>query len=393
MAHRIGLNAHLLSGAASYRSAGIHHYIERLLHHLPAAGEGMEFVAFANKGTSLAVKGLRACTTRWPTQQPGVRILWEQVAQPAWALRAGVDLLHGLAFVSPLLRPCRTAVTVYDLSFVRFPELFHGANAAYLRLFTRLSCRAAERVIAISHSTRDDVARLYGLPPGRIDVAYPGVDPAFQPLPGQLVEAFRCKQGLPEKFILHVGTLEPRKNHIKLLEALKQLSTSKFQVANQDPQSALRNPQSKFQLVCVGAKGWFYDEIYAAVERLGLHEWVHFTSYVRAEELPLWYNAATLLVYPSLYEGFGMPVLEAMGCGTPVITSNVSSLPEAAGEAGLLVAPDDVGGLAEAMQRVLADLELQRALSEAGRAHAAGFTWERTARETVAAYRRTLSAA
>jgi glycosyltransferase involved in cell wall biosynthesis len=310
--------------------------------------------------------------------QPGVRILWEQITQPAWALREGLDLLHGLAFVSPLIVACRTAVTVYDLSFVRFPELFHGANAAYLRLFTCLSCRAAERVMAISYSTRDDVVRSYGVPATRIDVAYPGVDPAFRPLPRRLVESFCHKQGLPETFILHVGTLEPRKNHITLLKALAHLS--------------IKGSQSGIQLVCVGGRGWFYDEIYAAVERLGLQEQVRFCGYVRAEELPLWYNAATLLAYPSLYEGFGMPVLEAMRCGTPVITSNVSSLPEAAGKAGLLVAPDDVEGLAEAMRSVLTDEERRQALSEAGRAQAAGFTWERAARETVAAYRKILVA-
>ena len=384
---RVGLNAQLLSGSASYRSAGIHHYIERLLQHLPAASVGLELVAFANQEARIAVEGMQVHATRWPTSHPVVRILWEQVAQPAWALSGKVRLLHGLAFVSPLIRPCPTVVTVYDLSFVHFPELFRGPNAAYLRLFTRLSCRAAERIIAISESTRDDIARSYGIPAGRIDIARPGVDPIFRPLPREQVEAFRRKQKLPETFILHVGTLEPRKNHIKLLEAFAQIANHKHLHCAQAQVSQIAN----LKLLCVGGQGWFCDEIYAAVERLNLRDRVVFAGFAPAEELPLWYNAATLLAYPSRYEGFGLPVVEAEACGTPVVTSNVSSLPEAAGPAGLLVSPDDVDGLAGALEQLLADPDLRRQLGEAGLAHAAGFTWEQTARQTASTYHHVLA--
>lgn len=373
---RIGLNAQLLAGSASYRSAGIHRYMERLLHHLPAAAGDFDLVAFVNRQAQRMADGLRVRATGWPTHRPLARIVWEQAVQPVWARTEELDLLHSLAFVSPLIRPCRTVVTIYDLSFVRFPGLFRGAHAAYLRLFTRLACRAAERIIAISESTRRDVMSLYGAPGERVDVAPPGVDPVFRPLPGEQVEAFRRRRGLPEAFILHVGTLEPRKNHVRLLQALSQLSTH--------PQLA------GLRLVCVGGPGWSCGEIYAAVERLNLQERVIWTGYAPAEELPLWYNAAMLFVYPSLYEGFGMPVLEAMACGTPVITSNVSSLPEAADEAGRLVSPDDVDGLADAMRRLLADPDLRQRLRAAGLAHAATFTWERTARQTAAAYGKAL---
>lgn len=364
---RIGLNAQLLAGSATYRSAGIHHYISRLLAHLPMAGSDMDFLAYVNQSGSAALEGLRRRVTRWPTHQPLVRILWEQFALPMWARWDSLRLLHGLAFVLPVVRPCPAVVTVYDLSFARFPQFFHGANAAYLRLFTRLACRAAERVIAISESTRRDIAQLYGIPLARIDLARPGVDPIFCPLPREQVQAFRQQRGLPETFILHVGTLEPRKNHLKLLEALARLST--------------------FHLFCIGGQGWGYEAIYAAVERLNLKERVTFVGYAPAQELPLWYNAATLLAYPSLYEGFGMPVLEAMACGTPVITSNLSALPEAAGEAGMLVSPHDTEELAAAIHRLLSDADLRRQLSQAGLAHAAKFTWERTARQTVHVYR------
>lgn len=370
----IGLNAQLLAGSATYRSAGIHHYISRLLAHLPLAGSDMDFLAYVNQSGSSAIQGVRMRVTRWPTHQPRARILWEQFALPIWARRDGVRLLHGLAFALPLVRPCPGVVTVYDLSFVRFPQFFRGVHAAYLRLFTRLSCRAAERIIAISESTRRDIAQLYGIPPARLDTAPPGVDPIFRPLPREQVETFRQRRGLPETFILHVGTLEPRKNHLKLLQALAHLSPSPF-------------PPSTFHLFCIGGQGWGYEAIYAAVERLNLKERVTFVGYVPAQELPLWYNAATLLAYPSLYEGWGMPVLEALACGTPVITSNLAALPEAAGAAGILVSPHDADELAAAIHRLLRDTDLRRQLSQTGLTHAAQFTWERTAQQTVQVYR------
>ncbi len=390
---KVGLNAHLLSGSASYRSAGIHQYIDRLLSHLPAVYDDSELVIFTNRqaGADLLKTSCWQGEPRpsvrasWlPTQRPLARIVWEQLAQPLWAGLGGLQLLHGLAFVLPLVRPCPSVVTVYDLSFAHFPHLFRGPNAAYLRLFTRLSCRVADKVIAISQSTRNDVARLYGVPGERVEVALPGVDPSFCPLPPEQVELFRQKRGLPQTFILHVGTLEPRKNHIRLLEAFQQISNFKLQIANCKLQIA------NFKLVLVGGQGWSYGEIYAAVERLGLQDQVIFAGYAPADELPLWYNAATLFVYPSLYEGFGMPALEAMACGVPVIASDSSSLPEVVGGAGLLVPPNDVDALAGAMRQLLADADLRQQLSRAGRARAAEFTWQHTARVTAETYRKIL---
>ncbi len=373
----VGLNAQLLSGAASYRSAGIHQYIDRLVHYLPAFSDQVEFIIFANRQARLPAEKARVRVTAWPTHRPLARIVWEQLAQPLWARLEDLELLHGLAFVLPVIRQCPTVVTVYDLSFAYFPAWFQGANAAYLRLFTRLSCQTASRVIAISESTRRAVMRLYGVPAERVDVALPGVDAAFCTLPQDQVEAFRRERNLPDTFILHVGTLEPRKNHLALLKAFAQLL-------------AFDLPCPTLQLVCVGGNGWLYDEIYAAVERLNLQERVTFAGYTPAHELPLWYNAAALFVYPSLYEGFGMPVLEAMACGAPVITSNVSSLPQAAGDAGLLVSPESTDELAAAMRQLLANVDLRRQLSEAGKAHAAEFRWERTAQQTMSAYRNVL---
>jgi glycosyltransferase involved in cell wall biosynthesis len=304
-----------------------------------------------------------------------VRILWEQLVQPVATRRIGADLLHAMAFAGPLLPSCPFVVTVYDLSFMHYPEAFRPWNRWYLRYFTALSARRARRVIAISESTKQDVVRMLGVAPERVDVAYCGVDKIFRPLtPGQ-VARFRVDRALPDRFILFLGTLEPRKNVHKLIRAYSRLHTVEPSIP---------------KLVVAGGKGWYYDQIFAEVESLGLTDQVIFPGYVVHEELPLWYNAAELFVYPSRFEGFGLPVLEAMACGRPVITSDVASLPEVAGDAALLVSPDDETQLAEAMQCALSDQALRQQMIIKGQVRAASFTWARTARHTLRAYSRAL---
>ena len=383
MRGHVGLNAQLLSGQAGYRSAGIHGYIYHLLHHLPQADPTFRYTVFTGRGRPVPSGGpgrqatLTVRATRWPTERPLVRILWEQVAQP-WALRqARVDLLHALAFVAPLWSPCPTVVTVHDLSFLRFPERFRPANRLYLTWMTRLSARRARRIIAVSHYTRTEVVRLLGFPEERVDVVVHGVDHTrFHPYPPAQVAAFRQARGLPDRFILFVGTLEPRKNLPTLLRAFARLRE--------------QHPEEEVTLVIAGGKGWYYDPLFAQVRALGLSDRVRFPGFVPDAELPLWYSAATFFVYPSLYEGFGMPLLEAMACGTPVIAARSSALPEVVGEAGLLVPPDDAEGLARAMAWLLKDEALRLHLRERGRAQAARFTWAQTASQTVVVYRRAL---
>jgi glycosyltransferase involved in cell wall biosynthesis len=285
-----------------------------------------------------------------------------------------VDLLHALAFVTPLLSRCPSVVTIYDLSFLLYPESFRRAKRSYLGLFTRLSARRARRIIAISESTKRDVVRLLGVPPEKVEVVYCGIDEAFRPLAEDQVAAFRSQHGLPERFILFVGTIEPRKNVTRLIEAFADL---RFAICD-------------LRLVIGGAKGWFYQDVFARVEELGLQGEVMFPGYIPVSELPLWYNAAELFVYPSLHEGFGLPPLEAMACGTPVVAANTSSLPEVVGEAGLTVDPLDVEGLAEAMRRVLGDDALQQEMRKRGLQRARGFSWTKTAQETVQVYRRAM---
>ncbi len=366
----IALNAHLFSDSRSYRSAGVHQYIHHLLLHLPEAG--CRLTAFVGPGVQ--VPGAAAVQrSRWSTGRPAVRVVWEQCVQPFVLRRLGADLAHGPVFVAPLAAPCPVVVTVHDLSFVRFPRLFRPANRLYLGALTRLSARRARRVIAVSAHAADETAHLLGVPRARIDVVYHGVDPQFRPLPAETVQRFRAAAGLPERFVLFLGTLEPRKNLVRLVEAF----------------ARLRDPALK--LVIAGGRGWYDEEVHARVEALELNDRVVFPGYVPAEDLPLWYNAAAVFAFPSLYEGFGMPVLEAEACGTPVLTSNCSALPEAAGNGALLVDPLQVEAIAAGLERLFHDETLRGELRQRGLAHAARFTWQQTAAETVAVYRRALA--
>ena len=369
----IAINAHLLSGRAWYRSAGVHQYIYHLLRHLGEADSRLHYTILLGEGELPADVTLTSLRSRWPTSRAAVRASWEQLVQP-WALRRiGADLVHGPVFVAPLAAPCAVVVTIHDLSFIRFPEMFRPANRLYLTVLTRLSARRARRLIAVSAHAAAESVRLLGVPSERIDVVYHGVDPAFHPLPDGEAAVFRRRRGLPERFVLFVGTLEPRKNLVRLVEAFARVR------------------DGRVGLALVGGKGWLYDELFARVEALGLIDEVIFPGYVMKDELPFWYNAATVLAYPSLYEGFGLPVLEAQACGTPVLTSNVSSLPEAAGDAALMVDPYEVEALAAGLERLLADEPLRRELRRHGAIHAGQFTWSRTAQETARVYKRALA--
>jgi glycosyltransferase involved in cell wall biosynthesis len=372
----IGLNAQLLSLSQSYRGAGISWYMVNLLKNLAQASpELFQYTVFLNdRGFGAQAPALRPALTRLPTARPLVRLIWEQLVQPVALRRAGVNLLHALAFVAPLAAPCPFVVTVYDLSFLRYPEAFRPFNRWYLRHFTAHSVKRAKKVITISESTRQDVINLLGVRPERVQTIYCGVDQSFRPLPTAEVEAFKAAQGLPERFVLYLGTLEPRKNVDGLIQAYARWRA-------QEPHAP--------PLILAGGKGWYYNQIFERVEALGLKDKIHFPGYVPQENLALWYNAATLFVYPSFFEGFGLPVLEAMACGTPLITSTVSSLPEVTGEAGVacLVEPGQTEVLAQRLAELMARPELRAEMRGRGLARAAQFSWEKTAQETVAVYR------
>lgn len=374
---RIGINAHLLSGQTGYRRAGIHHYIFQLLQHLEPAehGDGLVVLTGAH-APQLTNPHLQVIKSAWPTERRVVRIAWEQLMWPLAAAQQHFDLLHSLAFVTPVLNTRPTVVTVYDLSFIHVPERFPTLQRTYLTTQARRSCQRASRVVTISESGRQDVHRLFGVPLERIDVVYPGVDERFHVQPDAAAALLRQEKNLPGRFILHVGTLQPRKNLPFLLDVFAQL--------HQDPAFA------DVRLVLAGGKGWFYEEIFSRVQALGLTEWVHFPGYVPDEELPQWYAAAACLVFPSAYEGFGMPIIEAMACGTPVIAVNTSSIPEAMGEAGLMVEGDDAAALLNHLRAVLSQPELAYTLREKGLVHAQRFSWAESGRAMGRVYAQAL---
>lgn len=378
---RAGINAQLLYLSGSYRAAGINRYIHQLLAHLrPLATSEDQLVAFTGRWAlppELApTPHFRVKQTPLPTWKPSVRIAWEQLLQPWSVAGERLDLLHSTSYVQPLLCPARSVVTMLDLSFLRMPQSFNRWNRVYLSTMARLSAHRCHRILTISESTRQDVLRYMGVPAGKVEVTYLGVDAVFRPVEDRaLLERFRAERHLPERFLLYVGTLEPRKNVERLVEAYARLQ---------------REHRIPHKLVLGGAKGWLYDRIFARVHQLGLEEEVVFTSYIPYEELPLWYNCADIFIYPSLYEGFGLPPLEAMACGTAVITSSVSSLPEVVGEAALTVNPLDADALADAVTKVLDDPVLRQRLRGEGPRQAARFSWKETAACTLRAYRRVL---
>ncbi len=327
-------------------------------------------------------------------------IIWHRLRLPLPVdlFTGEVDLFHSPDFLLPPLRHGRAILTVHDLSFRRRPECADAALAAYLNRAVPLSIQRAHLVLADSLSTKADLVGLLGVPAAKIEVLYPGVGDAYQPVrDAATLAAVRQKYSLPDNFVLFVGTIEPRKNLVTLLQAWAKViadcpeawghARPRLQIA--DCEIANRKSQiGNWALVIAGGRGWLYEETFATVERLGLSGDVVFLGYVPEADLPSLYSLARLFVFPSLYEGFGLPPLEAMACGTPVVCAHTSSLPEVAGDAALLVDPLDADGLAAAMQQALGDEGLRARLVERGLRQAARFTWRAAAQQLLAIYER-----
>ncbi|NWF79961.1 MAG: glycosyltransferase family 4 protein [Chloroflexi bacterium] len=276
-------------------------------------------------------------------------------------------LLFVPAHVIPLLHPAASVVTIHDLGYLAFPEAHTARRRLELELSTRWNLRAARRVIAISQATRDDLVRQYGADPARVAVVHHGVSAGFQPVADPALRAAaRARHGLDAPYFLYVGTIQPRKNLVRLIEAFARAAVPGMLLA------------------LAGRRGWLSAPIERRAAELGLGERVRFLGYLPDTDLPALLGDATAFVFPSLYEGFGMPVLEAMACGAPVLTSSTSALPEVAGNAALLVDPHDTAAMADALGRLAADEALRAELRARGYARAALFTWERCARATLA---------
>ncbi|MCX7680618.1 MAG: glycosyltransferase family 4 protein [Anaerolineae bacterium] len=363
--------------AAARQRAGIGRYTRELVHALLRLESPHHYVVFA------AVGGLEPARRRaWaaplqdhvevralPISDDWLARLWHRLRLPlpVEVITGSLDLFYSPDFVlPPTSRATRTLLTVHDLSFLRYPEAFVPALCRYLERVVPRSVARADLVLADSAHTRADLIALLGTPPEKVRVLYSGVEARFCPQPdeGEL-QRLQTRYGVGAKpYILSVGTLQPRKNYVRLIRAFGQL------------------PDPQLRLVIAGAPGWLYQEVLAEAERYC--DRVHILGFVDDRDLPALYRNAVLFAFPSLYEGFGLPVLEAMACGVPVVCSNASSLPEVAGDAALLVDPLDTDGLAQAMALVLADAERRQAMITRGLAQAAQFTWERAATQLKA---------
>ncbi len=357
----IGIDA---SRTTAARPTGTENYSLNLIRELVTLGEAHRFRLYFNQPPrpGLIPEWAEKRIIPFPRMWTHVRLSWEMIEHSP-------DLLFVPSHVLPLAHPRRSVVTIHDLGYLFHPEAHTLFQNAYLRWSTRYNARAASRVLADSEATRQDLIRHYRIPPERIDVVYPGRNESLAPVtdPDALAHV-RVRYGLSEAYLLYVGTLHPRKNLVRLVQAFGLVASS------QSPD---------LQLVLAGQKGWLYDEILAQVQRLGLADRVVLTGYVPDADLPALLSGALAFVFPSLYEGFGFPVLEAMACGTPAICSDVSSLPEVAGDAALLVDPLDTQALAETIGRILADENLRHELVQRGFRQLRRFSWRSCAEKTL----------
>ncbi len=321
---------------------------------------------------------------RWP--HVSVRLTWPHtpfvripLTLSAELRRRPVDLLH-VQYTAPPLAPCAVVATIHDLSFEHLPETFNRRSRAQLRLTVRRTARIASAVITPSEYSRRDLLEAYHLPPERVTVTPLSAAPHLAPVCDER-ERRRVRElyGISGEYILAVGAIHPRKNLVRLIEAYADLRASR--------------PQAKLpQLVLVGKRGWLYGETLSAVNRHSVNGDIRFTGYAREEDLPALYTDALCFVYPSYFEGFGLPVLEAMACGAPVVAGNRTSLPEVVGDAGLLVDPFDKGALSSAIGRLIDDAALRQKLRARGLERARHFSWRETARLTLEVYERTAQA-
>jgi glycosyltransferase involved in cell wall biosynthesis len=367
---RIGIDARIVH----YAPGGICNYTLRLLRALASLDVDTDYyVLHSRKERNPLIPGANfhpvACWT--PSHHRLER--WSLGVEVA---RLGLDLLHITDFIPPAFGYRQSVITVHDLTFLHYPQFLTAESHRYYNQQIEWAVRRAEHILADSHATKSDLVSMLDVPPGKVTVVHLAADSAFRPLAEAEVARVAARYGLESGYLLCVGTLEPRKNLLGLLQAYRQL---------------LDMEVTTVPLALVGGKGWLYDEIFERVEELHLTDCVRFFHNVTDTDLPALYNAAGVLTTPSFYEGFGLPALEAMACGTPVVVADRSSLPEVVGKAGLLVNPDDVDDIAQALARVLTDEPLRARMRELGLVQAARFTWERTARETLAMYRQVLS--
>ncbi len=369
---RIGIDARLVY----YSQAGIGQYTLRLIQGLAESGgtpsdrEDEFFILQSRKDKRIIVDQPNFKRVRLWT--PSHHRL-EQFTLPFEISGLDLDVLHSPDFIPPFRRNCKSIITIHDLAFLLYPHFLTQESARYYGQIDE-AVKRTDHIIAVSESTKRDTIRLLGAPEHKITVIYESANPIYRPINDrEILVQTKSNYHIAGDFILFVSTIEPRKNLPTLLRAYRQL---------------LDSYKAEAKLVVVGRHGWLSEEVFSLVDELKLSSDVLFLGRVPIEDLLHLYNAAQLLVQPSFYEGFGLPPLEAMACGTPVVISNVSSLPEVVGDAGLLVDPENASEIAVAIWRILNDEALRAELVAKGLKRAQCFSWEKTARQTLELYQR-----
>ncbi len=369
---RIALDA----TAVPRQMAGAGVYTYQLACTLAKSPGDHELVVLGRPDLFAGVAGLRVVPVE--PQTPARRLLWEQTLLPSLLERLDADVLHSPHHHTPLVGwravagrgRLRRVVTFHDVTFLLLPQRYPVLRRLYMEAVTRTSARVADAIICPSQAVRRDIVDRLGVSPEQVLAIPEAAGPQYRPIDVAGQRQARERYHLPERFILSVGSLEPGKNRTRLIAAI----------------ARLRNQQQSSPLIVIGQPAWGYQRDFDLVERLGLRDQVRFLGYVPDSDMPAIYSAATVFAFPSLYEGFGLPVLEAMACGAPVITSAAGATAEVAGDAALLIDPRDTDAIASTLARGLSDGGLRADLTRKGFDRAAEFSWERTARETLSVY-------
>lgn len=344
------------------KKVGIGEYAYELLLQFSKAKGDVKFEVYLKENPRIEMP---VPTSNFKYKIVGPKKLWTQFGLPLNLLVGErPDIFFTPTHYAPRFSPIPTAISIMDLSFIHFPELFAKKDLYQLVNWTKYSVKNASKIFTISQSSKDDIIDVYGIEDKKIFVTYPGIKEGTN-AKILTMDDLRKKFGIDKDYILFVGTLQPRKNIVKLIEAFSKIE------------------RENLILIIVGKKGWLYEDILSAPQKFGVGERVKFLDFVEDKDLPSLYKNALCFVLPSLYEGFGLPVLEAMKYGCPVLTSNVSSLPEAGGDAAIYFDPTDAEDIASKIQKVISNPKLRQELIEKGYNQIKKFSWEKTAKETL----------
>jgi len=370
----IGINARCLQRSR----AGIAQYVYYLLLYLKKVDRKNQYVLFLGSNNyiydDIESLDFLCDVSRMSTKNQFFKIAWQHLYLPLRIKDLKIEVFHEPTFVAPYFKKCSTVITIHDLSYKLLPDCYTLRNRLYLEWLMERSINSSDKIIAISENTKKDLLLNYKIKEEKVKVVYEGVDEAFRPiadLKNGSLDMVKAKYGIRGDFILTVSLISPRKNMVNLIRAFSMLK---------------KKGAINHQLVIVGKKGWLYKEVFEEAIASNYEKDIIFCDFVPQYDLVALYNAAGVFVYPSLYEGFGLPLLEAMACDCPVVASNCSSIPEVCADAALLVDPHDPAAFSEAILRILSGVTLRKSLVEKGRVRVSVFPWEKTAEETIKVY-------